>query len=230
MQTFNLFYLALLVFGGQAIAAGMQPETSIVIILEDQGQATISVRNTDARAGLLYTSLENLPGNADTLVIVNPPIARVDAGESQLVRFILKNKTPLTTQLLKRVIFEGIPAKKNDGSNEQIAITTRQNLPLLIHPKGLELDREPWKKLTWTMHANELILRNDSPYVVRTSQSVQLLPGNHSVNLPKSYILPGDLITLTAPPGSESAIQVRMFPATVYGFATTHFDAAIARD
>lgn len=230
MRSVNVFPLLLLLLGQQALASGMQPETSVVIVHEDQGEATMSVRNTDGRAALLYTSLENLPEDTDPLLIVNPPIARVDAGESQLVRFILQNKTPLTTQRLKRVIFEGIPAKNPDGSSEQIAITTRQNLPVLIHPKGLPLEREPWKKLTWSMHANELVLRNDSPYVVRTSQSVQLQPGDHAVNLPKSYILPGAQLRLTAPAGSENAKQVRMFPATVYGFATEHFDAQLSRD
>ena len=36
-------------------------------------------------------------------------MARLEAGQSQLVRFMLTKKGPLATQRLKRVSFEGIP-------------------------------------------------------------------------------------------------------------------------
>ena len=76
------------------------------------------------------------------------PLARVEAGEIQLVRFISTLKEPLKTQRLKRVSFEGIPQARAAGG-ATIGITLRQNLPLILHPKGLPQHHSPWELLKW---------------------------------------------------------------------------------
>ena len=98
-----------LCFAGVAVAEGMLPETSVVILHEEQGEATINIKNTDEAPALLHSVVENVPEDVEPLLIVTPPITRVEAGETQLVRFIATLKTPLKTQRLKRVTFEGIP-------------------------------------------------------------------------------------------------------------------------
>ena len=76
-------------------------------------------------------------------------MARVEPGESQLVRFILQSDKPLTTERLRRVTFEGIQPK--DGSSTaQVSVTLAQDLPIVISPKGLKKDLEPWKHLNWS--------------------------------------------------------------------------------
>ncbi|MNP58298.1 putative fimbrial chaperone protein [compost metagenome] len=68
-------------------------------------------------------------------------------------------------------------------------------------------------------------MRNDTPYVVRLGQEVQLLPSAGVAMLPKTYVLPGEHISIKAPVGA--ATQVRFQPATVYGFAVPHYEAPI---
>ena len=209
-------------------ASGMLPETSVVIINEADGEASMNVKNTDANATLLYTSIQNLPEDKENLLVVTPPVARVEPEETQLVRFILQSKEPLKTQRFKRVIFEGIPQQSKDGG-VKVTMNVRQNLPVIIHPKGLAPNREPWKLLTWSVSNGKLIAKNDSAYVVRLAQTVTLLPGKAEFDLGKTYFLPGETISVPVPAAASASTTVRLAPATVYGFSVDSYDAALTK-
>ena len=206
-------------------ADGMIPETSVVIVYEGDAETAIKVTNSDQHPALLHVTLEHVPEDKASLLFVTPPIARVEAGESQLVRFILSNPEPLTTQRLKRVIFEGLAQNSQPGKpgEARVSVNVRQNLPVILHPKGLAKNAEPWKGLHWSLQDSQLTVSNPTPYVVRLSQEVHSLPSKTPWQLPRSYVLPGDRLTL---PGKALAVadgQVLFTPATVYGFAVgTH--------
>lgn len=132
----------LLCASGITVADGMQPETTVVVLYEEDGEATINIKNTDPGPALLHSVIENIPEDQEPLLIVTPPITRVEAGETQLVRFISTAGAPLKTQRLKRVSFEGIPQARSPGGTT-IGITLRQNLPLILHPRGWPGTRHP---------------------------------------------------------------------------------------
>ena len=121
-------------------------------------------------------------------------MARLEAGQSQLVRFMLTKKGPLATQRLKRVSFEGIPFAR--GADNQVQTTFRQNIPMIIQPRSLEKLKDPWTRLTATVDGDRLRLCNDSAYVVRLAQQARLDSGNIAVPLPKTYLLPGERLEL----------------------------------
>lgn len=211
-----------------AWASGMLPETSVVIINEADGESTMNVKNTDPAATLLHTSIQHLPEDKEPLVVVSPPVARVEADQTQLVRFILQLKEPLKTQRLKRVVFEGIPQRNADGG-VKVTMNVRQNLPLIIHPKNLAANREPWKLLKWAISGDHLVMHNDSAYVVRFAQAVSLLPSRVDVDMGRTYILPGEKLSGQIKDGATDATTVRMSPATVYGFSVDNFDAPLGK-
>ena len=208
-------------------ADGMVPDTSVIIVNEEDREATVSVTNTDNKLALLHVTLQDIPEDTDTLLFVTPPLTRVEASKSQLVRFILQTQAPLQTQRLKRVIFEGMPAQRDPAQlgRAQVGVTVRQNLPVIIHPKGLAPNRTPWLGLEWRLKADQLSVHNPSPYVVRLAQELQLQPGNTSAMLPRTYVLPGETLTVTA--SGAGATRVRLQPATVYGFAADPHDAPL---
>lgn len=219
--------LALWCGATSALADGMVPDTSVVIVHEAEGEAAVSVTNTDSKLALLHVTLEDIPEDKDTLLFVTPPLARVEPGKSQLVRFILQSAEPLKTQRLKRVIFEGMPQQRTgaETGRAQVGVTVRQNLPVILHPKGLPPNRTPWLGLSWQLENGQLSVHNPSPYVVRLAQELRLLPGNGAAMLPRTYVLPGE--TLTVPVEGPAATAVRLQPATVYGFAVAPHDAPI---
>lgn len=217
----------MLLLGNQVKADGMVPDTSVVIVHEAEGEATISVTNTDSQLALLYVTLQDIPEDREPLLVVTPPLSRVDASKSQLVRFILQPQAPLRTQRLKRAIFEGMPQGRaaTEAGHARVGVTVRQNLPVIVHPKGLALNRTPWTDLTWSLRDGMLQVRNDTPYVVRLAQELRLLPGDGKAMLPRTYVLPGEALSVQASGGPAS--KVRLQPATVYGFAVAAYEAPI---
>ncbi|MGV8889717.1 MAG: fimbria/pilus chaperone family protein [Pseudomonas sp.] len=220
--------LALTTFSHVSQAAGMVPETSVVLINVADGEGTINVTNTDSQAALLYTSLQNLPEDQENLVVATPPVARVEAGEKQLVRFIVQSENPITTQRLKRVTFEGIP-QKDPNAPAKIGVTVRQDLPVLITPADLPLKSDPWTLLEWSVKGQTLTVKNDSRYVVRLNQLFNVMPAEIKLTLPRTYILPGQTNHFELPAGARLSADatVRIYPASTYGFAVKPFDAPL---
>lgn len=221
-----LIGVAAALVGTTAMATGMQPETSVVILDEAVGEASINVKNTDGMPSLLYTTIENIPEDTEALIVLTPPVARVEAGDTQVVRFLRRGGEPSKTQRLKRVVFEGIGQRPDANGKARVGVTVRQNLPLIIHPKGLERNREPWTLLKWRMDGNKLAVVNDSPYIVRLAQDLTLKPSGKQATLPRAYVLPGE--TLSVPlEGQANTTSVTLFPASVYGFAVESYDAPV---
>ncbi|OPA96664.1 fimbrial chaperone protein [Pseudomonas fluorescens] len=216
-----------LLFSAVATADGMLPETTVVVLYEEDGEATLTIKNTDSGPALLHSVVENVPEDVDPLLIVTPPIARVEAGDTQLVRFISTLEAPLKTQRLKRVSFEGIPQARAAGS-ATIGITLRQNLPLILHPKGLPRHHTPWELLKWTREGERLRVHNDSAYVVRLAPDLRLLPQGLVGTLPRTYILPGEALTAEVDSPLGGVAEVEIQPATVYGFSVDHYRAPIS--
>ncbi|OPA92855.1 fimbrial chaperone protein [Pseudomonas fluorescens] len=220
--------LALTLWGPPLVLAdGMVPDTSVVIVNEADGEASVSVTNTDAKLALLHVTLENIPEDTASRLFVTPPLSRVEPSKSQLIRFILQTPEPLQTQHLMRVIFEGMPQGKAAGQagHARVGVTVRQNLPVILHPKGLAPNRTPWTGLTWSLQNSQLSVHNPTPYVVRMAQELKLLPGDGSALLPRTYVLPGETLSVTASQAAARTVQLQ--PATVYGFAVEPYQAPI---
>ncbi|UYP75229.1 fimbria/pilus chaperone family protein [Pantoea dispersa] len=210
-------------------ATGMLPDASVVIIEEQDSEGALNIKNTDDFSVLLLTTLQDIPDDQQTLLTVTPPAARVEPGKTQRVRFMLTSSEPLKTERLKRVTVEGIPPQQKGKS--EVRMTVRQNLPVIIRPAGLEKDLSPWKRLSWQLNDNKLTVKNDSPYVVRLAQAVQTLPDKTVWLLPNTYVLPGQQFTLSPDGGKKAGTssQVRISPATTWGFSVDTYDAPLTR-
>jgi len=170
--------------------------------------------------------IENIPQDSEHLLVVTQPVARVEAGATQQLRFILQSAKPLETERLKRVIFEGIlPAET--GGQAQVKLGVRQNIPVILRPASLPVEREPWKGLSWSLRDGKVQVRNASPYVVRLAKSVSIMPLGIPLDLPRTYVLPGEELVLT---GAEVVgATVRLSPASTYGFAMGTYRCAFGR-
>lgn len=209
----------------KTFAAGMVPDTSLLLIKENERGASMDVKNTDDSAQLLYTRIVDLPDDPKPGVIVTQPVVRVNAGKTQRVRFVLKDSAEkLKTEHLKRVIFSTIPQREQN----KVKMVFSQNLPVIIHPAGLDVNMEPWKGLLWKMKGGTLTVVNDTPYVVRMEQNVKLLPSGKQVKFDKNYILPGQ----TMKAKSESTLsagdnKVEIYPATRFGYKASSYVAEL---
>ncbi|MDR7341624.1 P pilus assembly chaperone PapD [Pantoea alhagi] len=219
--------IALMLLSTSALATGIQPETSVVIVEESDGEGAINLKNDDPFPLLLLTTLQDVEQQQEKLLSVLPPVARVEPGKVQRIRFIVTAKAPLKTERLMRVVFEGVPPQQKDKN--QVRLTVRQNLPVIIRPAGLPPDDAPWKRLEWRFHNGQLSVNNPSPYVIRLEQRVIALPQRADWQLNHPYILPGQRLTLSrqAPQQSGTPRAVRLAPATMWGYSAENYEAPL---
>lgn len=212
-----------------AFATGVQPDTTLLVISEATG-GQMGVKNTDKEPLLLHTTIVDLPDSKGVFLHAVPPVTRLEANGYQIVRFVLeKPDQPLTVQHLKRVRFEGIPAAAKKGT-AMVRMTVGQDLPVVISPKGLEQDPEPWKQIKWSLVGNKIVGKNPSPYVARLSQEASLLPSGKGLKLlERPYMLPGDSIEVELPSGLDpaSVTGLRLNPGSPYGFAVAPYEVAL---
>ncbi|SFO32214.1 P pilus assembly protein, chaperone PapD [Candidatus Pantoea varia] len=209
-----------------AFAAGMKPEQPVLFLDDLTREATISVLNTDASSALLHSSLETIPEDRDNKLIVTPQLARVDAGKKQQIRVILKDGVKLDKQKMQRINFISVP--QDDGKKNRARILIGQNIPVIISPASLPENTSPWAGLIFRRTGATLNIENPTPYIVRLTKQVDLLPGKQMAELPKTYILPGEKIRLTLPQTSANSItSVRLHPVTRFGILTTPYDAQL---
>lgn len=209
-----------------AKASGMKLETSVVVVNSGDGEGVMTLKNTDAKPVLLYSSVENLPGDKEESLVVTPPVVRVNPGDNQTVRFMLKSP-PKAVEQFKRAIFEGIPA--SDKTSDKLQLTVRQNVPLIIHPAGLKENAEPWTLLQFKQTSpTSLQVTNSGAYVVRMNPLVTLLPQNVSGSMPLTYLLPGDVVTVNLSSAVTNGQKVQITPANLYGYFVKPYQTTLA--
>lgn len=208
-----------------AHAAGMVPETSLLVIDEATHSGTINIKNTDNTPALLYTNVIDLPDDNNGIkLIVTQPVVRLEPGQTQQLRFILQNDTPLDVEHYKRVTFEGIPPKKDD-KKVKIGINIRQDLPVLIRPAKLSVVTDAWKYLQWSGSGTDAKVTNPSKYVVRLAQNVVFQPSGITGNINKTYILPGETLNVSVAKSITGDSKAKFFPASRYGIEVPSFTA-----
>lgn len=209
-----------------AYAAGMVPETSLLVIDEATHSGTMNVKNTDTTPALLYTTIIDLPDDTNNGIklIATQPVVRLEPGQTQQLRFILQNNAPLDVEHYKRVTFEGIPPK-NDDKKIKIGINIRQDLPVLIRPAKLAVVTDAWKTLQWSGSGTTAKVTNPSKYVVRLAQNVIFQPSGAAGSLKKTYILPGETLDIAVSKSVGGNNKVKFFPASRYGVEVPSFIA-----
>jgi len=228
----KLFSLSVCIFSTQANATGVLPDTTLLVISEENGTAQMGVQNTENEPLLLVTTIVNIPEDKGATLLAFPAVTRIEANGRQIVRFLLdKSDASLKVQHLKRVQFEGIPSIQNAEGKSTVKVSLRQNIPVVISPVGLKQDPEPWKYLNLNWGDGKLKLSNPSAYVIRLSQTISVAADSPAIKiLPRTYILPGESFSVDLPSGiSEDVKSVRIFPASPYGFDVPPFDAPLNR-
>ncbi|WP_211445219.1 fimbria/pilus chaperone family protein [Collimonas humicola] len=218
---FKKCFALLMVFSAPIVHASLQLESSVVIIQQSDGEGVLSLRNNSSGPVLLHSEILDIEEDKSDLLLVTPPITRVEPGDKQTVRFILKESQQFTTERLKRATFEGIP----QTAPNKVRVTVRQNIPVIIRPVGLAPNKEPWKLLQWQHTATGIAVKNPSPYVIRMSPDLLAQPAGRNITLPKNYILPGE--TLRVADGPVAAEKIRYTPASVNGYLLDALEAPV---
>ncbi|CAI1615209.1 fimbria/pilus chaperone family protein [Serratia proteamaculans] len=223
----NVLMLAGLLSLGPAAVAGVQPEAAVLWVNADDGEAIISIKNTDSLPIMLLTKIEPIGEDKRKLLSVMPPLARVEGHSSKPVRFVLTGDRDFSTQRLQRIYFAGLPINTRVGNN--IDVGGGLNLPVIINPKGLAMKRDPWTLLQWRVVNHQLAVKNASPYVVCLAQTVIASPGDHKWLLPRGYVLPGEQLLLPAnnQASLDGVSRITLYPVAIDGYAVDSYTADV---
>lgn len=202
--------------------ATIQLQSSVIVVEAADGEGVISLKNKTESPILLHSKVVDIEQDNEPLLLVTPPITRVDAGDTQMVRFILKNDGGRPVERLRRATFEGIP----QSAPGVVTISVRQNIPIIIRPKGLQRNDTPWTLLQWHRSADGLSVTNNGPYVVRLAPEVTV--GEASVALPRTYILPGESLSLPSAKPLPAVGTVSFRPASLNGYLLASVEAVLA--
>lgn len=217
-----LLSLSLLAVG--TAQASLQLQSSVIVVDSEQGEGVISLKNKSESPVLLHSVVVDIPEDQEQLLLVTPPITRVDPGDTQMVRFILKEGNERPVERLRRATFEGIP----QAAPGVVSIAVRQNIPVIIRPKGLKPNTQPWTLLQWKRTGQGLSVTNAGAYVVRMSPDLTIGDGSVSVSLPRTYILPGETLTVSAARPLADAGHLSFRPASLNGYLLEPVQATLA--
>jgi P pilus assembly chaperone PapD len=212
----SLFIVNLLVLlsgWSMASSASFKLESTTVILKESDGRTSFTIDNTSANPILLVTKLIDLDDRGfSKQVLISPPVARIDAGQSQQINFVLKKGTVLDSEVLLKAAFEGV----EQVSGNATVMPIRQEIGFLIQPNAVPQIKTPWEELVFSTSGNNLVIKNPSKYVVRLGPQVFLVPGNEVVALGNPYIMPGSTRQFAI---NSSPTSVKVTPLSRYGFA-----------
>ncbi|HCU2429063.1 TPA: fimbria/pilus periplasmic chaperone, partial [Proteus mirabilis] len=172
--------------------ASFQLETMTVILDSEEPRKIFNVKNTGSEPILLSTKVSDLDKQHEIAknIIITPPITRIEPDQSQNINFILKDGIEFDDEQILKASFQGIGVAKVNSTKMPI----RQDIAMLIIPKGLTIEHEPWKNLEVKQVNNQLILKNNGKQVIRMAPAFSSLPSNNGYSIGQFYIRPQEEI------------------------------------
>lgn len=200
-----------------ALASTFKLESMTIILNEADGEAVFNIENTGAEPILLLSTLENLSGD-DTVdrLLLSPPITRIDAGDTQMVRISLKSGPALSEERMVKASFEGV-VQSEGGS--RMSMPLRQDIGLIVQPRRVPVVARPWEDVRWRVEDGELVLHNTGKHIVRAASQVQLFPVNQALQIGQMYLRPGETLRRKLPDGVTGVQQVKLVPLSRHAFA-----------
>lgn len=219
-----MLVLFILFFGATVpVQASFQLESTGVVLTESEGRVSFNISNSSSEPILLATKLEDLDKSGMSKnVLISPPIARIDGGQSQQVNFILKKGVPLTHEIMMKASFEGIV--QSGGNSARMPL--RQSIGFIIQPAAVAVSRAPWEALDIRMEGTQLVVSNNSKHVVRLAPMLTLKPSGKVISLPEKYLLVGDVRKFEV---DSQVTSVMLTPFSRYGFAVPDVTLPVKR-
>ncbi|MEM5717720.1 fimbria/pilus chaperone family protein [Proteus mirabilis] len=193
--------------------ASFQLETMTVILDSEEPRKIFNVKNTGSEPILLSTKVSDLDKQHEIAknIIITPPITRIEPDQSQNINFILKDGIEFDDEQILKASFQGIGVAKVNSTKMPI----RQDIAMLIIPKGLTIEHEPWKNLEVKQVNNQLILKNNGKQVIRMAPAFSSLPSNNGYSIGQFYIRPQEEIKVDV---KEKLTEIKISPLSRYGF------------
>jgi fimbrial chaperone protein len=159
---------SLLVFGITATAQAASLSISpIVVTLDEKRQtAALTLKNESSETRVVQTELlrwtQKNGANVHAPsrdILVNPPIATLHPGQTQIIRIGLNRKVDKTQELAYRLYISEVPPPPKEGFTG-LNIALRLGLAVFVPPRAKLTDKLDWKAVRNQKGDLQLTLRN----------------------------------------------------------------------
>ena len=215
--------LCLPLVAATAVHAGVVINNTRIIFPGNDNEVTVQLKNVGKKPALVKMWLDTGDANANpdaikVPFIIAPPIARIEAGQNQVVRVVYTgDPLPKDRESVFWFNMLDVPTKQStQHTSLQFAFDTR--IKLFFRPAGLpgSID-QAMKNLHWSVvpHGQGYALKvsNPSPYYVNLGRKAELVEGSTSYEAKNvEMVAPNgtetfDLPTLKAPPVNGAIVQ-----------------------
>jgi fimbrial chaperone protein len=176
--------LLALVFNATAQAASLSVSPILVTLDEKKHSAALTLKNESNEARVIQTELLGwTQENGENIytptrdILVNPPIATLQPGQSQVIRLGLNRKADKTKELTYRLYISEVPPPHKEGFTG-LRIALRLGIAVFVPPKAKPIDKLDWKAARSPEGALQLTLRNSGNRHMRLTSLKVRDPGN----------------------------------------------------
>lgn len=183
--------------------AAIQIESSRVIYSGEYKSASLTLHNASEKNYIVQTWLDEDSNKPGKEMVVTPPVLKVKADQSAVLRFIYSGKgLPTDRESLYWINVQEIPPRASEPNVMQLAIRTR--LKLFYRPVGLNVKLEDQiRHLKFIKKSDALVVKNDGPLHISLSQLIIQPPKSKELKLTAPMISPFESETIMFPKGSR---------------------------
>ncbi len=218
-----------------AQAASLSISPVLVTLNEKKHTAALTLKNESSEAKVIQTELlrwtqENGENTYTPSrdILANPPIAKLQPGQTQVIRIGLNRKADKTQELAYRLYISEVPPPPKEGFTG-LRIALRLGLAVFVSPKASPIDKAEWKAARSPEGTLELTLLNSGNRHMRLTSLKVRDPGSGRQlaewQQEAATLLAGQTrrITLTLPPDWQGE-QLGLVAGTDEGLAETRVE------
>ncbi len=176
--------LLALVTSATAQAASLSVSPVVITLEENKHTAAITLKNEGSETRVVQTELlrwtqENGEDihTASRDILVNPPIATLQPGQTQIIRIGLKRKVDKAQELAYRLYISEVPPPPKEGFTG-LRIALRLGLAVFVSPKAKPCSSLDWKASRGSNDSLQLTLINSGNHHVRLNSIKVSDPSN----------------------------------------------------
>jgi fimbrial chaperone protein len=218
-----------------AQAASLSISPILVMLNEKKHSAALTLKNESDEPKVIQTELLRwTQENGENVytpsrdILTNPPIAKLQPGQTQVIRIGLNRKADKVQELAYRLYISEVPPPPKEGFTG-LRIALRLGLAVFVSPKADLVDRLEWKATRESDGALQLTLLNSGNRHMRLTSLKVRDPGNGQQlaewQQEPATLLAGQTrrITLPLPPEWQNT-QLSLVAGTDEGLAETRIE------
>jgi fimbrial chaperone protein len=167
-----------------ALASSLSISPIVATLDEKKHSAALTLKNEGDEAKVIQTELLNwTQENGENVytpsrdILVNPPIATLQPGQTQVIRIGLNRKVDMAQELAYRLYISEVPPPPKEGFSG-LRIALRFGVAVFVSPKAKPIDKLDWQAARNPEGVLLLTLRNSGNRHMRLTSLKVNDPGN----------------------------------------------------